>query len=192
MYKFKNDRIRQACLYHPSFQPNSEFQRLEFIGDKILSFYLSIALFKHFPQYTEGQLTIILSNIVNQKKLYEKGSFLRKLIKINCPINHSTLSDCFESWIGAIYIDGGDVEQIIYKIFRNEILNANYQPSYKNLLQEITQKHNIQPIYKYTTCIKNFTCSVSVNTSTAYGTGQSKKHASQNAAKNWLNKFKTI
>ena len=62
-YKFKNRDLHYFCFTHPSYKKNKEFQRLEFLGDKVLSLHLSDILFHKFPNLNEGDLTIALSNV---------------------------------------------------------------------------------------------------------------------------------
>ncbi len=191
MYKFKNTYLQESCFNHPSTKINPQFQRLEFLGDKILGCVLSKIIFDKFPDSKEGDLTIILSSMVNQRKLYEKGQFLRRYLRISCPINYSSLSDCFEAWIAAVYLDGGDIHTILGDMFHKE-LNAKEinNTSYKNQLQEITQKYHVNPEYEYSTNDKGkFVCLLTVNDTRIYATGLSKKDSSQKAAKTWLKRF---
>lgn len=191
MYRFKNKNLQEACFNHPSAKANIQFQRLEFLGDKILGCILSQIIFDKFPNSKEGDLTIILSSMVNQKKLYEKGQFLRKYLKISCPINYSSLSDCFEAWIAAVYLDGGDINNILANMFEKELNEEHIiNISHKNQLQEITQKYHINPEYEYTTNENNeFVCKITANNRKAFGVGLSKKESSQKAAKAWIRKF---
>ena len=191
MHKFKNQYLQEACFNHPSTKINPQFQRLEFLGDKILGCVLSKIIFDKFPNSNEGDLTIILSSMVNQRKLYEKGQFLRRYLRISCPINYSSLSDCFEAWLAAVYLDGGDIHEILSTMFQKE-LNCKEinNTSYKNQLQEITQKYQVNPEYEYQTNEKGeFVCMLTVSDTRTYASGISKKDASQKAAKSWLKRF---
>lgn len=191
MYRFKNKNLQEACFNHPSSKVNLQFQRLEFLGDKILGCILSQIIFDKFPDCKEGDLTIILSSMVNQKKLYEKGQFLRKYLKISCPINCSSLSDCLEAWIAAVYLDGGDIREILINMFEKELNEEqiiNISP--KNELQEITQKYQINPEYEYNMNEnREFVCRITANNRQAFAVGSSKKESSQKAAKSWIRKF---
>ena len=191
MYKFKNSHLQESCFNHPSTKINPQFQRLEFLGDKILGCVLSKIIFDKFPDASEGDLTIILSSMVNQHKLYEKGQFLRRYLRISCPVNYSSLSDCFEAWLAAVYLDGGDIHEILINMFHKELNSKEINnTSYKNQLQEITQKYKVNLEYEYTTNTKGeFVCLLIVNDTKTYASGLSKKDASQRAAKAWLKRF---
>lgn len=190
-YKFKNKNLHCICFTHPSYKKNKEFQRLEFLGDKVLSLYLSDILFHKFPNLNEGDLTIALSNMVNQKILSHKIKPLIKKFKFKSQINDSILSDCFEVWIGAIFLDGANIYDVLWNIFQQELNNMLVIKDPKNLLQEITQKYNSSPIYQYTfnTINKTFSCQVTVNNQSEKGIGNSKKTSSQDAASKLLAKI---
>lgn len=190
MYKFRNLKLQKDCSKHPSCGTNKEFQRLEFLGDKILSFYLSNILFNKCSTLTEGQLTIALSNLVNQRVLASKASRIISVFQFKTKPNESILSDCFEAWLAAIFLDGGDVESIIFKMFKNELLNVLVSKDSKNILQEFSQQYGLVPEYTY---IKDntgqFVCTVKVDKYIGIGKGSSKKQSSRNAAEALLSKM---
>jgi ribonuclease-3 len=185
-YKFK--KIPPSYFKHPGCGANPHFQRLEFLGDKILSFFLSNILFRRFPHMTEGNLTITLSNLVNQKILSDKGKDIKNYFQFKNPPNDSILSDCFEVWIGAVFIDGGNIYNILLSIFKKDLHNISPKKDSKNLLQEMSQKHGKIPEYVYTSANKYFTCKVTIDDKSAIGNGSSKKESSRVAASEWLKK----
>ena len=91
-------------------------ERLEFLGDSILSFLVSEYLYKTYPTFDEGILTNLRSLLVNTKSLagiaasLQFGSYL-KLSKgeedSGGRKNESILANCFESFLGALYLDSG-------------------------------------------------------------------------------------
>jgi ribonuclease-3 len=186
-YKFKNMQL--SYFKHPSCGSNPEFQRLEFLGDKVLSFFLSNILFKRFPTMTEGVLTIALSNLVNRKILAEKAKAIKHYFQFKNSPNDSILSDCFEVWLGAVFLDGGNVHSILLNIFQNDLQNILITKDAKNLLQEMSQKYHKVPQYVYTFDNNTFTCKVTIDKYSATGQGVSKKQSSRAAATEWLKKF---
>lgn len=187
-YKFKSTRLRDGCFIHPSFQSNKEFQRLEFLGDKVLALYLSNILILKFPEIDEGALTIALSNLVNQTALARRAQPLVAHFHFKGKLTNSTLSDLFEAWIGAVFLDGGDIHNILLFIFRKNLCSDLSLKDAKNILQETTQANNITPSYHYTydEVKRQYYCAVKAGCQTAQGIGSSKKSASRNAAANLL------
>ncbi len=128
-YKFKNKEILKSALIHPSYfkdkkmnlkKSPEEFERLEFLGDRVLGLVIASLIFKRFNDQNEGKLSRKLSYLVQKNFLY-KISIELSLDKIliflfkkqNEKMNISVLSDAVEAIIGAIFLDGG------------------YQPSFK-------------------------------------------------------------
>jgi len=110
-------------LYHTAFTHRSmaqfdtkgnpiSYERLEFLGDAILSSVISAYLYKELPTKNEGYLTQMRSKIVSRKTLNEIGEQigLKKLIKSKIPdrqFSSTLFGDSFESLVGAIYLDRG-------------------------------------------------------------------------------------
>ena len=89
-------------------------EKLEFLGDSVLSLATSIYLFKHFPDLDEGTYTDIKASVVRTESLAEAavklnfGSliFLSKGEELNGGrVNKNILADCFESFIAALFLD---------------------------------------------------------------------------------------
>ena len=117
-YKFKNLDLLEEALTHSSFKKNKlggkkNYERLEFLGDRVLGLILSEFLFKTFPKVQEGDLDKYFQNYANQENLfnYAKKINLSSFIKTqkgdNLENNKSILGDVIEAIIGAIYIDSG-------------------------------------------------------------------------------------
>ena len=103
---------------HPSFildNTNNYFERLEFLGDRVLGLTIAHFLFKTFYDESEGDLAQRISELVSKKTLLEisnKLDFKQYMILLNGDksskvINDTILSDTLEALIGAIFIDGG-------------------------------------------------------------------------------------
>ena len=119
--KFKNSELLTQALVHRSYlNENKDFfesnERLEFLGDAVLSILTSEYLYKKFPKYPEGQLTNTRSVLVRGKTLAEVakslhlGEFLlmsRGERDSGGAKNSAILADATEALIGAIYLDQG-------------------------------------------------------------------------------------
>ena len=167
-YSFKNKNILTASLIHPSFNKdhkiketilNSEFERLEFLGDRVLGLVVSSLIYSRFISLNEGDLSKKLSYLVQKNFLYKISSELSLNIilkfsfkKQNEKMNVSILADAVEALIGAIYIDGGYKSSFKFiKKYWGPYLNvhaSNLQDP-KTKLQEISQqKYKKLPNYK--------------------------------------------
>lgn len=164
-----NDQILfEESLTHRSYLNESKIkvnsnERLEFLGDSILSLVVSTYLFKNYPDYNEGKLTNLRSLLVNTKTLaeialeYDLGSRLR-LSKgeeeSGGRKNQSLLADALEAFIGALFLDQGIEEAGKFietaVIPRTEaFIEKNMLKDPKSLLQEYIQsKKQGSPLYK--------------------------------------------
>ena len=121
-YHFKNKDLLSEALTHSSYANERKAQhikyneRLEFLGDAVLSIVVSDYIFSHCPELPEGELTKLRASLVCEKSLFEfakkidLGSYLilSKGERNNGGAERpSILSDAFEALIAAIYIDGG-------------------------------------------------------------------------------------
>jgi ribonuclease-3 len=120
-YSFRDEGLLRLALTHPSVAhekglPLQTNQRLEFLGDAVLQLSLTKELYEKFPSFDEGPLTKARAKLVNRRSLAERARQLdlgRYLIvsrgeEISGGRDRlSTLADCFEALLGAIFIDGG-------------------------------------------------------------------------------------
>lgn len=114
-YAFRNPALLREALTHRSFGlPHNE--RLEFLGDSVLSLALSNLLYAQFPQLTEGELSRLRGNLVNQQTLYELsltmgvGAALQLgdgELKSGGRARPSMSADALEAILGAVFLDGG-------------------------------------------------------------------------------------
>lgn len=141
---------RSMAEFDESGNPVS-YERLEFLGDAVLSSVISGYLFEEVPNKNEGYLTQMRSKIVSRKTLNEIGKEigLKKLIRSRIPDSQfsSTLyGDSFESLIGAIYLDQGYLfaERFIYEKMIEPFVDIdnleNKISSYKSFIIEYCQK----------------------------------------------------
>jgi len=162
-YKFKNIALLKEAITHSSFQKNNlkinkkNYERLEFLGDRVLGLVLSEYLFKIFPKAEEGVLDNYFQRFANQDNLfnYAKKINLSKFLKTqkgdNLENNKSILSDVVEAIIGAIYIDTGlnnCKNFIINYIIDKDSINTKLSKHPKSILQEFClHKYNTLPKY---------------------------------------------
>lgn len=210
-YKFKNEKLLYEALSHSSFANESKKQRnsnerLEFLGDSVLSVIVSDYIFEHLKHLPEGELTKLRASLVCEKALFDfskkidLGSFifLGKGEELTGGRERpSIVSDAFEAVIAAIYLDGGMKSAAKYVLsFIPEDIKPHSVVSfvdYKTALQEIIQKNPEEKV-EYVLSDetgpdhdKKFTVQVMLNSNIiGTGVGRSKKAAEQNAAKEAL------
>ncbi len=139
-------------------------ERLEFLGDSVLSLITSAYLFKNYPKLEEGDYTEIKSAIVKMdslaeaaKKIYLSDYLLlsKGEVKGDGRTNNNILADCFEALIAAIFLDQNFeaaylfVVDFLFKDRLNYLLANNLYLSSKSKLQELIQgKYKMTPLYK--------------------------------------------
>jgi ribonuclease-3 len=159
-FRFQNKALLQEALTHPSMKKNLNkisYQRLEFLGDSVLSLIISEYLLKEYSAENEGDIhkrrayVICASSCVSaaHKIGIEKFVILAK----NQKINDNILADIIESVIGAIYLDGGKqaAEVFILNAFKEilENLQSSAPQDSKSRLQELCiKKYKFIPSYK--------------------------------------------
>jgi ribonuclease-3 len=143
--------LRQALTHRSHSLPHNE--RLEFLGDSVLNCAIAGLIFRHFPDLTEGNLSRVRANLVNQQALAERAQILGlgKLIrfgdgelKSGGEQRPSILADTLEAILGAIYLDGGfaQAEKVITALFAPLLKGLDAQTlgkDPKTLLQEYLQ-----------------------------------------------------
>lgn len=210
--KFKNKKLLEQAFVHRSYlnevkvKVNSN-ERLEFLGDSIISFIVSDYLYKKYPNFNEGTLTNLRSLLVNTKSLAQISKELDfgKFLKLSKGEeeskgrqNQSLLADSFEAFVGALFIDQGIkvttdfLEKVLLPKADGLTKNRTLKDP-KSLLQEYIQaKKQSSPIYKVTqesgpAHARIFEVGVYVNNSLlGKGIGKSKQEAEEMAAKQAL------
>lgn len=211
-YQFHNKDLLKEALTHSSYANERKSQRikynerLEFLGDSVLSVVVSEYIFKHCPELPEGELTKLRASLVCEKSLFD---FAKKINLGNYLIlskgernnggaeRPSILSDAFEALIAAIYLDGGiePVSKHILSFVVPAIKNSKkkHVKDYKTTLQEIIQKNPGERL-EYVLVAesgpdhnKHFVVEVHLNSNViGKGGGKSKKEAEQQAAREAL------
>ena len=214
-YSFKNPELLIQALTHPSYnvhdQSKFDNQRMEFLGDSILSAILTEALFNWFPQENEGSLS-------RKRAAFIRGSYLAKVAK-KLEIHNfllmskselgnkgnersSTLEDALEAIIAAIFMDGGidNAKKCVLSWFGDipgqiEAEQKIYNP--KGQLQELVQDQSILDKIQYRVTKevgpphkKVFGIDLIIGKKTlGSGTGKTKKEAEEEAAQEALLKL---
>lgn len=204
-YRFNDIRLLTKSLTHRSLNKNESFERLEFLGDRVLGLAVANYLFLNKSKSNEGDMTSRLVELVRRETLYTVASDIElvKYIKHCLPRQsvsreiEKVLADSCEALIGAIFIDGGWIES---KKFVWKMLNNYWEAPIKvesksrSLLQEWSQSKGYD-LPSYTVLQQTgtdhnpmFTVKVAIDeVGDAIGTGYSKKTAYKNAAEKLLN-----
>ncbi|TYC66984.1 ribonuclease III [Stappia sp. BW2] len=205
-YEFRDLELLRVALTHASALPPSEtvagsYQRLEFLGDRVLGLVIASMLHKHFPRADEGELARRFNHMVKRETCAEiaqelgVGDAMRiGLAEAQTGGRKKTalLADICESVIAAIYLDGGfeAAESFITRLWEPRMLSwSGPLRDAKTTLQEWAQSRSLPtPRYDVTTRdgpdhAPNFTVSVTVQgLPPGEGKGGSKRIAEQNAA----------
>ena len=157
-YVFKNKKLLINSLVHPSsiidnkknkIKADNDFERLEFLGDRVLGLVISSIIYEKFTTNNEGDLSKKLSYLVQKNFLHKISidlkidNILNYSFKKNEKMNVSILADSIESLIGAIYLDGGFAKAInfINKFWGPYLdINEKNMQDFKTKLQELSQQ----------------------------------------------------
>ena len=197
---FKNKDLLIKSLTHKSFNKDNNYEKLEFLGDRVLGLIIAKKLLEIYPNEKEGILDKKFASLVNKKTCLEiakKIDLHKYVLKFNIKnkknlIEDKVLADCCEALLGSIYLDKGFivVEKVILNLWSNNIKDSVItQIDAKTKLQEFSLKHyKTLPKYKL---ISNsgprhmpiFKVAVKLQDTKFYtAQGKSKKDAEQNAA----------
>lgn len=210
-YTFRNPQLLRQALTHSSFanegkKHGKNNERLEFLGDSVLSVIVAKHLFMTYRDIPEGELTKLRASLVCEKALdvfagqLELGKYLhlgKGEEMTGGRQRPSILADAFEAVIAALYLDGGyeTAQRFVLGFIPKEldIHKASPLSDYKTVLQEIIQQNREEKIEyvmvdeKGPDHAKVFTAEVLLNSNViGRGEGSSKKQAEQNAAREAL------
>ncbi len=207
-YSFQNEELLRLALTHPSVAHESALsiphnQRLEFLGDSVLSLVLTHELYDKFQDLGEGPLTKARAKMVNHRTLSQEARRLG--LGDYLILSHgeetsggrdrpSNLADAFEALLGAIFLDAGYevAREFILRHFREAFGELSEIPNLDNPkgeLQEILQERSTEaPHYQLTSVTgpdhdRMFECAVfHAGVELGRGKGKSKKAAESEAA----------
>ena len=212
-HRFKNPRLLETALTHPSFGGDHHvphYQRLEFLGDAVLELAVSRYLFFELPEVDEGKLTRIRAALVREESLSRAarriglGDYIRLSVgeeRSGGRNKPSILADVVEAVLAAVYLDGGFdeavriVSRILKEELKPEVLKDHLDA--KSRLQELMQRDGLMPVYEFVTMegpphAPMFTYRVcDGEEELGFGKGTSKQHAQQAAARDALKKIKS-
>lgn len=220
-YQFRDKMLLQRALTHSSYSNESGAknhhllcnERLEFLGDSVLSLITSRYIYREFPDCPEGELTRMRAEVVCERALsgYSERIGLGKylLLGIGEEKNQgrhrkSILADAFEALLAAIYIDAGErgfaeCERFLLPFIKEEIASlrtSGFSADAKTMLQQFVQQAE-GDFLEYVTVgesgpdhMKVFLVEARLNSNViGRGEGRSKRAAEQNAAKEALKLF---
>lgn len=216
-HTFTDVSLLLTALTHPSITGQGHAvphnQRLEFLGDAVLSLCVSAWLYKKYPKLPEGQLTRLRAILVQESTLAECARELRlqEYIRLSKGERQSggadkpsTLSDAMEAVIAAVYLDGGltKAEKLVLSLLECKIakaLEGSYHRDCKSELQERVRAlwPDQAPMYAIVDewgppHQRRFRATVSFSSRVwGEGEGNAKKLAEQNAAAQALDKLQT-
>ena len=206
--KFKNINLLKTAITHKSYDSIKNYEKLEFLGDRVLGLAISKKLLDLYPDEQEGILDKKLSSLVNKNACFEIGNQLEihKFILIgnskknDTQIENKIISDSCEAIIGAIYLDKSFeiAEKFILRVWNNFIISSKVtEIDSKTRLQEYSlKKFKSLPVYKLIANTgprhkPNFKVAVKLkNTKFFDAEGASIKKAEQLAAQKILKKIK--
>ena len=212
---FKSDELKELAFTHRSYlnenkEAKESNERLEFLGDSILSFVVSSHIFTQYPNLKEGELTSLRSVLTNTQTLYQVSENLELgvLLKMSKGeeegggrTNKTILANTYEAVVGALFLDGGidKARQFITATIldhQNEFVGSQGLKDPKSQLQEYMQeKYKVSPDYRIVgeegpDHEKKYTSAVFLNGEiVAQGQGRSKQEAEKDAAARALEAF---
>lgn len=202
-YVFNDSSLLRRALTHRSKSSDNN-QRLEFLGDSILSFVIANALFEQFPEEDEGKLSRLRAHLVKGETLAVLGAEIGLgdvlilgpgELRTGGFRRSSNLADALEAVFAAIYIDGGihEAQACILHLFSTRLADSGLAENLKDsktLLQEFLQAQK-SPLPQYELVLVSgddheqtfhVSCTVSGMRYVGEGQGNSRRRAEQEAA----------
>ncbi|MCF8475174.1 MAG: ribonuclease III [Emcibacter sp.] len=209
-YVFKNEALLREALTHPSLEGGAQYQRLEFVGDRVLGLVIAEWLFEYYADASEGGLASRHTNMVRKETLAKVSKAMKLADFIHMAKSTednggrkkiTILADVCESVIGAVNLDGGyhEARKIVRKFWKCYIAQDSIgDRDAKTKLQEWVQARQIATP-KYSVIERTgpahepyFTIEAKIQgLEPEIGKGKSKRHAEQDAAFKLLNRIET-
>ena len=201
-YRFVNENFLRAALTHAStIKHQGDYQRLEFLGDRILGLVIAEYLFRSNPEQSEGQLSAALSTLVRGEACAVAGDAigLADLVILGSSekakgmnLNRTVLGDVMEALVAAIYLDGGleSARGFVLRTWEPQVLHpSRMTKDAKTFLQEWALARALPiPAYRIVSRVGPehepvFVVAVEIKgKAPAEGTAKSKRAAEQDAA----------
>ena len=211
-FRFAEPRLLALALTHRSFGADHN-ERLEFLGDAVLSLAVSALLYARFGDSAEGDLTRVRAHLVREDSLHRValGLGLPEMLRLSDgeargggAQRASILADALEALIGAVFLDGGfgPAQTLIERLFGEVIATTDLESWTKDAkteLQEWLQARRLPvPAYRIAATrgqahAQTFEveCAVPALDLVERGEGRSRRHAEQDAARRMLDALKT-
>ncbi|MCP4490734.1 MAG: ribonuclease III [Gammaproteobacteria bacterium] len=203
-YKFRQAELLDQALSHRSFSRNRNNERLEFLGDSVLSLVISQYIYQQLADADEGELSRVraslvkeetLANIARKNNLGEYIHLGEGELKSGGFRRASILSDALEALIGAIYLDSNfeqarEAVLYLFRAYLDTLPDSQSLKDPKTRLQEFLQSKQsnlpdyevVQTVGKAHDQVFTVKCRVSAFSVEASGKGRSRKKAEQVAA----------
>lgn len=196
--------------FHKDTPKNASNERLEFLGDAVLTFLTASWLYKQFPDHSEGELSTLRADLVRMTTLarFARDVKLGNYVRISrseearaARTRDALLADAFEAVVGAIYLDQGiDAALLFVEPFlereTQRVLAGDAEIDYRTQIQKFLQsKYSITPTYRTVDMTgpahcRQFTVEVlKGDECLGVGHGSSKQAAAQDAARVALEKL---
>lgn len=207
-YSFKDESLLLTAIVHPGTKQcdreyAKQFERLEFLGDRVLGLSVSTCLCELFPKENEGDIAVrfayltgtdCLIDLAKKSYIFECFIFPSDFF-ISMHKNSSSIADMMEATFGAIYLDAGfDVAKtVIANLYGDNMQTFNHKiKDHKSSLQELVQSRVSElPAYRMLKMDGKahdpvFEIEVRVGDHKTIGYGNSKKSAEQDAAESMM------
>lgn len=208
-YGFRDESLLGEALTHSSANDVVSNERLEFLGDAVLSLLVAEQLYRNHPEMDEGDMTLVRTLVVGMNTLADavKRMGAEKFLRVGKQMRKTeipprVLAGLFEALLGAIYLDGGlgeasaFIERCLGEVIRDAV-KRDLKKDYKSLLQEWAHRNfGSNPFYRLVAesgpeHSKSFRVRVEIDGKVfGYGEGKSKKEAEQQAAQKTLSSIK--
>lgn len=156
----KNVALFELALTHSSVG-GSSYERLEFLGDRVLGLVIATALYQRFPNEPEGNLSKRYNALVDRETCAENGreigvpGFIRlgkQAREDGASQSENVVGDVVEALIGALYLDGGmqAAERFIIGLWEADLVTQRRAPQHpKSALQELAAAKGVKaPVYE--------------------------------------------
>ena len=157
----KNVALFELALTHSSVGGGSSYERLEFLGDRVLGLVIATALYQRFPNEPEGNLSKRYNALVDRETCAENGreigvpGFIRlgkQAREDGASQSENVVGDVVEALIGALYLDGGmqAAERFIMSLWEADLVIQRRAPQHpKSALQELAAAKGVKaPVYE--------------------------------------------
>lgn len=210
-YEFKSRENIEIALSHPGTKKcdrsfSKKFERLEFLGDRVLGLSLAYLIYSKYKEESEGELAIRMASLAGTEFLIETAKKTKMIECFSYPKdlfvsknkNSSSIADMVEAVLGAVFLDAGFLEakEIIERLWGDNLDKTIFKKKDpKTRLQEISQSQSEElPFYRLIKMSGEahdpiFEVEVSACGYSASGFGNSKKSAEHDAAEKLIKKL---